>query len=465
MPERSIDELLARLPGPVAPDPSFEAALRSRLAAELRETTDVTGQASSRHLGPSEITEVIELQTLTPPTDSPSPMRSRYFWLRAAAVLVLVGGVAAVAVALTRDDPSTTGPSASSLPRTNPPATGSPSASSVAPATTVPTTLAPTTVAPLPPSTFAGATIETFAVELEYNPYFVASEGQPWLASLAGELVRLDPSTGEIVARAQISESSAIAVDGKALWVADALTGDVVRLDPQDGSVVAEIATGVEILRNSVRFPMLSGEARDFASIGGIDATGTAVWVGDRSGALLHVDPSTNEVVGTFDVPVTPDHVRADGDRVVVANLRAGDVAVVDAATGEILEHLGDLGDLVGAELFDGGLYLQRTDDGTVIRNDLETGEQTTSVPLGPAVKRDHDPTLPTGLVVTASGVLADTANQPDSLHVLDPITLADLGTLPVTADQGDVTVAADGSAWLVRTLANQVVHIVPAPL
>ena len=110
-------------------------------------------------------------------------------------------------------------------------------------------------------------------------------------------------------------------------------------------------------------------------------------------------------------------------------------------------------------------LFVQSALGGTVTRVDLGSGAQTTSVAVGPSVERDHDPTLPTGLVVAASGVLVDTANEPDSLHVLDPVTLADLGTLAIAADQGDITVAADGSAWLVRTTANEVIHIIPKPL
>jgi hypothetical protein len=110
-------------------------------------------------------------------------------------------------------------------------------------------------------------------------------------------------------------------------------------------------------------------------------------------------------------------------------------------------------------------LFVQSALDGTVTRVDLGSGAQTTSVAVGASVERDHDPTLPTGLVVAASGVLVDTANEPDSLHVLDPVTLADLGTLAIAADQGDITVAADGSAWLVRTTANEVIHIIPKPL
>jgi hypothetical protein len=53
----------------------------------------------------------------------------------------------------------------------------------------------------------------------------------------------------------------------------------------------------------------------------------------------------------------------------------------------------------------------------------------------------------------------------PDSMHVLDPVTLAEVGTLPVTANQGDVTIAADGSVWLVRNQTGEVVHITPRML
>ena len=35
---------------------------------------------------------------------------------------------------------------------------------------------------------------------------------------------------------------------------------------------------------------------------------------------------------------------------------------------------------------------------------------------------------------------------------------------LPVEAGYGDMTVAADGSVWLVRSQATTVLHIIPCP-
>lgn len=455
MTERSIDELLGELPRPVHPDSSFEISLRARLAAELAADPDIVGAPLHRYPDRPTTTEVIELQTLTPPATSPGSTRPRRVWLRAAAVVIVTGAALTGAVALLKDDSSTI----TSRPEITVGETTVAPDIAVAPDVTVVGTVA------APGSTFAGAILRTFSVELERNPYFVAADDGPWVASLAGELVRLDAETGEIVARVTVSESSPIAVDADAVWVADAITGDVVRLDPTDGRLVARIATGVEILENSVRFPMLEGAARSFASIGGITSTGESVWVGDRAGAVMRIDPATNTITDTFEVPVRPDHIRADGDRVLVANPRAGEAAVLDVASREVIQQFTGTDDLAGAELYDGAMYLQSAADGTVTRIDLATGEQRTSLPLGASVKRDHEPTLPTGLVVSGAGVLVDTANEPDSLHVLDPVTLAELGALPVTADHGDMTLAADGSAWLVRTKTGELVHITPRAL
>ena len=51
------------------------------------------------------------------------------------------------------------------------------------------------------------------------------------------------------------------------------------------------------------------------------------------------------------------------------------------------------------------------------------------------------------------------------SLHILDPVSLESRGGLPVEAGYGDMTVAADGSVWLVRSEATTVLHITPRPL
>ena len=267
------------------------------------------------------------------------------------------------------------------------------------------------------------------------------------------------------MATATVPESSPIAVDSNAVWVADAISGDVIRLDPADGSEVARIPTGVEILANSFRQPMLEGTARDFAQIGGIVSTGDAVWVGDKAGAVMRIDPATNEIVATFEVPYRPDLLRVEGDRLLAADLLGGKAAVIDTDDGAVIHEFTPLEDLAGAGLYNGAVYYQDVATGTVTRVDLATGEELTSAALGPSLEASSQPIPPTGLAVSGAGVLVDTAGEPDSIHVLDPVTLEEVGTLATTADQGDMAIAGDGSVWLVRFRANEVVHITPTAL
>jgi len=424
MTERPIEDLLSVLPQPAAPDPAFEAQLRRRLTEELHATgTDASmpGAAHDR----ATTTEVFELEATT--TDTIRAPRTNV-WLRAAAAAAVVAvGAAAVAVALQGDDPSTT--------------------------------------VTAPDATFVDATLETIALDQgSTDPYFVAANGDAWVLTLGGDLIRVG-SSGAAVPVASVPEASPLAVDDEAVWIADAVDGRVLRLDPTDGSVVAEIDTGIEVLQSTMRLPMPEGESRRFALIGGIVANGESVWVGDRAGRVLRIDPRTNEIADSFDVPVRPDQLQIDGDDLLVVNLTGSEAAVVDSTTGDVVRTADTVEDLAGAAVHDGALYLQDATDGTVTRIDLETGDERTSQPLGGSLHFAGQPVLPTGLLVTPAGVLVDTATQPESMHILDPTTLAETGTLAVTSDHGDMAVSPDGSVWLVRANARIVVHIVPRPI
>ena len=120
---------------------------------------------------------------------------------------------------------------------------------------------------------------------------------------------------------------------------------------------------------------------------------------------------------------------------------------------------------MAGAALYGGAVYRQDRATGTVTRIDLESGSESNSVALGPPQERPGTPTLPTGLSVSGAGVLVDTTSTPESLHILDPVTLQEIGRLATAPDQGDIAIAADGTVWLVRALANEVVRITPVPL
>jgi outer membrane protein assembly factor BamB len=427
MSDRSIEDLLGELPPQVTPDPDFEARLRRHLTEELG-AAGTTRTPIEREPGGSTTTEVIDLEATTSTTIATkkgSPAR----WLRVAAVAAVVAVGAAVAAVAVRDDGESTSASA-------------------------------------PDATFVGAELEPIALTglTPNDPYFVAAESETWVLSLDGDLTRIDATgTPELVA--QVPKASPIAVDEDAVWIADAVDGRVLRLDPADGSVVAEISTGIEVLPTTFRIPMPEGASQQFALIGGIATDGDAVWVGDKAGRVLRIDPATNEVDDSFDVPVRPDQLQVVGDQLLVVNVTGGEVAVVDSESGDLIGEVEELDSLAGAALHAGVLYLQDAADGTVTRIDLESGDEHSSAPLGASLDMAGQPVLPTGPVATADGVLVATAAEPDSVLVLDPTTLRQTGTLAVEADHGDMTVAPDGSVWLVRGNAQTVVHITPRPL
>ena len=221
MTERSIDELLAGLPGPVRPDPSFEAGLRAHLAAELRGDT---GVAPPRFTNRPMVTEVIELQTLTPPTNFARPD---------AVPRLLVEGRRRSSWSPAASWPRRSRCCGTTRPRASRP-TRRTSCRPSQPTTTLPgdhsRDHAPGDHGP---TAHAGADTQHLRrrdrrdLHDRSRPQPVLRrppDGEPWVSTLAGEMVRLDPATGEIVAQATVSESSPIAVDADALWVADALT-------------------------------------------------------------------------------------------------------------------------------------------------------------------------------------------------------------------------------------------------
>jgi streptogramin lyase len=144
---------------------------------------------------------------------------------------------------------------------------------------------------------------------------------QPPAAAVAGKLIRLDPSTGRVVARLPIGRSGdAIAVGERSVWVADTADNKVVRIDPSTSRVIATLH--------------ISGPR-------GIATGEGAVWV--VASDLWEIDPVTNGIVTTVPLAGLPSGSVATGFGAVWVGLDIT-VARVDPFTGSIRRLDRDLG-------------------------------------------------------------------------------------------------------------------------
>lgn len=105
-----------------------------------------------------------------------------------------------------------------------------------------------------------------------------------WVACAPDDIVlRVDPASGEVLDRVEITEPRAIAFSDGAVWVGAA--GSVVRLDAASLEMVATIDGGI-------------------GRVGGISADDEAVWVRRAGSPLIRIDTVSNEVTDELDLGV-----------------------------------------------------------------------------------------------------------------------------------------------------------------
>lgn len=138
--------------------------------------------------------------------------------------------------------------------------------------------------------------------------------GYVWAATSDGELIRLDPRTGDVARRRVPSSIDAIAAGTGAVWVSDLLVGTVTRLDPEtmDPDEPLAIPDGADVLvmdgpdlwilsrTAGLLTPFIDGQMRPPIRIGE-DPTSLAVglgaiWVGDKDGILRRIDSETRQI-------------------------------------------------------------------------------------------------------------------------------------------------------------------------
>ena len=379
MTEHPIDDLLAPLTGPVDPDPDFDARLRALLEAELDAPRARRTRPRPRRL--FELEAIADVPTTRWPSWRPFAL--------AAAVLAIV---AAAAIVTTRGDDGSTVVDAHLAPSSTPSSSPSPSTRG-----RTPTSSASASTpgccrwrATSPASTASPATCSAAPRCRRALLWWSTSTPSGWPT----------PST----------VTSSASIPRPASW--------------SSGSPPASRSSTTPSASRCWRGCRVSS-APSAASPPTVRWSGSAT----AAGRVLRIDPETNEVVGSLDVSVRPDLVRVEGDHLLVANLVSGEAQVIDTDSGdEVITVPGTSDDLAGAALHGGALFLQDASEGVVTRVDLETGATITSESLGESLNRLSQPTLPTGLAVSDAGVLVDTADEPDSLHVLDAVTLRGAG-------------------------------------
>jgi DNA-binding SARP family transcriptional activator/ABC-type transport system substrate-binding protein len=235
--------------------------------------------------------------------------------------------------------------------------------------------------------------------------------GSLWSVSAEGELTKVDPSTGEIVATIGlgITKPGGLAVGAGSVWVTDAYSPTLLRIDPKVNvvadrfllpteGVVTSLTGGVAVGSGSVwvghgqfnpgawverldpetgriqhRFSILGGDADSVAFGDG------ALWVGSHAaGEIRKIDPQTNTIAVTK--PLRPQTslccVAAGGGFAWAAVNPNGDVWKL-APDGAIVETIALRAPVKSLTYAAGALWAALGEKGAVVRVDPTSGATT----------------------------------------------------------------------------------------
>lgn len=217
---------------------------------------------------------------------------------------------------------------------------------------------------------FAAAPITTVAVpigitRLAVTPDAIWAVGEAPNSTEAtpGRLVRVDPTTGAVVANIAVGvQPMGVAVTATDVWVANSTSNTVSRIDISRAVVVATVHTpgapnavvvspeGVWIVSGNADSGALtrvdSSSGQTVAAIQvpampmAIAYVDGALWVASEKGdgALTKIDPATNQVEQSEQLPQVPDPFRiaASGNTLAVIGENGNALDLVDGTTGRV---------------------------------------------------------------------------------------------------------------------------------
>ncbi|MFL6022947.1 MAG: hypothetical protein ACJ72O_06370 [Marmoricola sp.] len=187
------------------------------------------------------------------------------------------------------------------------------------------------TITPEPAKTSTYAEREQSRFQAEGADGMVAAAGALWAKTDTGHVLRIDPRTNKVTADLVVDKHTGqsfycqgIGADGQSVWACSTRsegTG-VVRIDPDTARIEQQVRVGKV-------FDQLA-----------LPSTARGIWVLTHGGTEISVvDPGSGHVT-TYPLGVRCQQVGAGGSRVVATDVVGGNVVVVDAGTGTVVDRL-----------------------------------------------------------------------------------------------------------------------------
>ena len=244
----------------------------------------------------------------------------------------------------------------------------------------------------------------TLKVDVGEATYGLASGGgSVWVGGLdGGDVMRLDPATGRVLRRVNVGERVFnLASAPGAVWAVSNVTQTVARIDTRTGRATATVRVGAAPYDVEWGFGSAwvsnSGDGTVSRVTGnrvvktirvgvepnGLSAIGRYVWVTDHTlGKLVRIDPRTNRVTGSVELPGVDWVTEAAGSLWVSEETNV--VARVDPATLKVLARVPVMRNPLGSAVVRGQLWVPCIDGGAVVVIDLHTAKVVRTLPAGP---------------------------------------------------------------------------------
>ena len=178
--------------------------------------------------------------------------------------------------------------------------------------------------------------------------------------------------------------------------------------------------------------------------------TGNSAWITNYADSeLVRIDPISNTVVATFELP-GPDGLAKFGDALLVASFDGEFLGRVDPATGAILDRValgGTPTDVLVSEQH--GVWVALFDTGEIVRINVEEMTVSQRVVVGAG---------PVGLATSARGVWVANHNE-GTVALVDTDSAGVVATIEVGEGPTGL-IAFDGQLWVTVTDAGELVQI-----